>query len=435
MRLRSRGSCKRSEGVFPKPVTPILTLTAAPEARRETSPNLWRQTDPAGHAGTTDTLRIAISVTEPASDLKRIASGLAAAFSAPPFSHPATVGLADEPAPPAGAGLGETDASATPGFDVATLHDLNGSRAQAALPKMLVEMAAGRTTARVDLQRSANSSGDDGLLVAQARFPLRLPAGAAVYHLTKALRALAASGAKADRGMVELHLPAVVTTAELDGLAASMREIGALANSVRMALQLQLGRASSAQEGGELGFRFAGLPKPIAAGPETKPEAMLVLLGDPGADLAGSVYLQAVHQLTTPRPAGTDFAQEKKLQDLLAKLAGAGAAAPVKDVGPGGLLVALAEALLASSAPVGAEVDLTSLGNLRADVLLFGENQERALIVTEPRLVGTVLAESHMNGVPAALIGRFVAEPKLDLKTRSLATTWPLETLRAARAG
>jgi phosphoribosylformylglycinamidine synthase len=158
----------------------------------------------------------------------------------------------------------------------------------------------------------------------------------------------------------------------------------------------------------------------------------LVFLGETATEIAGSRFLPAVHGSPAGAVLATDYARERKLHEVLQTLTRARVITAAHSVSAGGLLVAVCGMLLAGETPMGARLDVTSLGGTRADALLFGETQGRAIVAVAADRVGTVLSEAHMHGVPAALIGEVVAEPLLELKTRSLATEWRVAELQAA---
>jgi len=133
--------------------------------------------------------------------------------------------------------------------------------------------------------------------------------------------------------------------------------------------------------------------------------------------------------VNTGEAPAIDCAMERKMQDALLALSAAGVIASAREVSAGGLMVAVWAMLAASERPLGVRLDLTSLAGGRADALLFGESQSRVVVAVSADRVGTVLSEAHMRGVSAALIGEVTSDAVFGLKTRSLATEWPLAEL------
>lgn len=107
----------------------------------------------------------------------------------------------------------------------------------------------------------------------------------------------------------------------------------------------------------------------------------IFLLGPRDATLGGSEFLFVVHGLIAGTPPGIDLAEEVSVQALVREGIEHGVITAAHDTSEGGLLVALAEMLIAGS--VGATADLNELlvGNAgRLDRALFGEAASRVLV-------------------------------------------------------
>jgi hypothetical protein len=348
----------------------------------------------------------------------------------------------DQPAAPA-----ESSAFAvsTSTAELAKLRDLNGSGANAALPKVLA--AAGRAavssalapklTEATGVAQLADRVGVAPLVLTEAanRFVALDPYRGALIALAESLRDQACAGARALVLADRYRLASASSPDELARLAESVRgfaEAAAFFDVPVGATELAANGAPSSVAliaAGRSENASGLVPRFVRAAAQK-----LVLLGEAPHEIGGSCYLAAVHEMTAGAVPSVDFAAEKKLQDALLTLGRARAISAARSVSAGGLLATVCGLLFAPVQTSGARLDLTSLGGARADALLFGESQGRAIVAAPPERVGTVLAEAHMRGVPAARIGEVVADPVLELKTRSLATDWRIDALRGDSA-
>jgi phosphoribosylformylglycinamidine synthase II len=140
----------------------------------------------------------------------------------------------------------------------------------------------------------------------------------------------------------------------------------------------------------------------------------IVLFGATRGHLGGSSYWAHVLDTVGGDPPPVDLAAERRLIDLLVRLAAQDLLASAHDVGDGGLAVAIAEASIGGAyqaAPMGASIDLAAVAP-RASVaaLLFGEDQGRAIVSVRENHVRDVLAHAKTSTVPAFLLGT-VGEP------------------------
>jgi len=135
-------------------------------------------------------------------------------------------------------------------------------------------------------------------------------------------------------------------------------------------------------------------------------ESFLVLFGETKAELGGSEYLRVVHGLEVGPPPEVDLFFEKRLQEFLIECVEGELFLSSMDVSEGGLAIALAEAALSGEEPLGCVVDLAPLGNLREDVMLFGESCGRALASVKPSKIGEVTERAKDGGIPFAILGR-----------------------------
>ncbi len=136
----------------------------------------------------------------------------------------------------------------------------------------------------------------------------------------------------------------------------------------------------------------------------TVPGDAIVLLGENTDELGGSEYLARIHGEVAGRPPRCDLAREQAVIDALLDAIGEGTVRSAHDCSDGGLLVALAECVMADrSRPTSATLDLGKWSALPRRALFFGEAQGRVIVSTpDPE---AVLATAARHGVPAALIG------------------------------
>ena len=116
---------------------------------------------------------------------------------------------------------------------------------------------------------------------------------------------------------------------------------------------------------------------------------LVVLIGDFRASLAGSEYLEILHNRVAGAPPAPDLPLEKRVADAVRRAVEEDILDTAHDLAGGGLLVALAEMALAGGRGVeGEEAELEALinGRGRADAALFGENGAGFLVA---------LPESH----------------------------------------
>lgn len=340
-------------------------------------------------------------------------------------------------------------------------HDLDGARAHEALPKILSRLpawqpnaqplpvgalanATGLSDGAAAVVRLALSGGEKlvGVVTAhRARFCDCSAYDGARIAAAESLRALACVGAKPLAVSYRLILaedssPKILLRVRecLRGLAevCAFFNVEVMGAEVKSTIDLP-----DATAGFTLALAAVGAvsdDKHVTGSGLGAAGQSLVLLGETPFEIGGSLLGEVIHGFKGGFAPECDLAAEKRLDKTLLALIKGGVIAAVRDLREGGLLVAVSDMLLASAQPLGARLDLTPLGGARADGLLFGESQGRAIVAVPAARVGTLLAEAHMRGVPAALIGEVTEAPTLALKTRSLATEWFLEELKNSRA-
>ena len=148
---------------------------------------------------------------------------------------------------------------------------------------------------------------------------------------------------------------------------------------------------------------------------------VIALLGESRGDLSPGEYAHAVLGRTTaeiidhtdcPR---VDLELERRLHDVLLRLASNCLLRSAHDCSDGGLAVAIAECCFSSlnHNAVGADIDLPNGTGLRADELLFGETPSRVVISFSPDSLERV--RDATKELPFEIIGR-VAGDDLTMK-------------------
>ena len=160
-----------------------------------------------------------------------------------------------------------------------------------------------------------------------------------------------------------------------------------------------------------------------AVGLELPPGHDLVLVGETQGHLGQSLWLREVAGQEAGPPPAVDLAAERRNGDFVRARILAGEVAACHDCSDGGLLVAVAEMVLAGGA--GAQLDPMPDG-IAPHAFLFGEDQGRYVLAV--RDAAPLLAAANEAGVPASRLGR-TGGPGLTLPG---GRTISLVTLRAA---
>jgi phosphoribosylformylglycinamidine synthase II len=132
----------------------------------------------------------------------------------------------------------------------------------------------------------------------------------------------------------------------------------------------------------------------------------LILLGTQAATLGASEYLAVQHGLVAGQPPALDLAVEHNVQSLVRSLIGDGLVTAAHDTSEGGLLVALAEMLVASGR--GASVSLQPLLEVndgRLDRTCFGEAASRVIVAVPSGSVDAVRSRAEASGVNVLRLG------------------------------
>ncbi len=109
------------------------------------------------------------------------------------------------------------------------------------------------------------------------------------------------------------------------------------------------------------------------------PGDRIALLGPDAVSLGGSELLWMRERTIAGRLAPLDLAVERAVQEACRAAIGARLLASAHDCAEGGLAVTLAESCVSGPRPVGAAIDLGSIGS-RPDLTLFGEGPSRVVV-------------------------------------------------------
>ena len=147
------------------------------------------------------------------------------------------------------------------------------------------------------------------------------------------------------------------------------------------------------------------------------------LRGEPSS-LAGSEYLEVVHDLVVGQPA-LDIDLEIALQSVCRHLVSEGIARSAHDCSDGGLAVALAESCIAGNMGLMATAEISG----RWNAALFGETQSRIVISLSSSDMGKLTTICSEEGVPFLKLGvtegdSLIIGSMLDVAVTDLRASW-----------
>jgi phosphoribosylformylglycinamidine synthase len=116
------------------------------------------------------------------------------------------------------------------------------------------------------------------------------------------------------------------------------------------------------------------------------PGDRVAVLGPEAVSLGGSELLWLRQRRIAGRLAPLDLVVERAVQEACRAAIGARLLASAHDCAEGGLAVTLAESCVSGPRPVGADVDVGSIGE-RADLTLFGEGPSRVVVSVKAEAV------------------------------------------------
>ncbi len=135
---------------------------------------------------------------------------------------------------------------------------------------------------------------------------------------------------------------------------------------------------------------------------------VIALLGSTRPGLGGTEYLRSIHGLEQGVAPKVNLEEEKSLHKACLEVIKTGIILSAHDCSEGGLAVALAEAALNPTGPVGVDVDLGVTPNLRSDELLFAETHGRIILSLTENNLSILEGICAAHGVPLQVIGRTV---------------------------
>ena len=147
------------------------------------------------------------------------------------------------------------------------------------------------------------------------------------------------------------------------------------------------------------------------------------LQGEPSS-LAGSEYLEVIHDLVAGQPA-LDIDLEVALQKACRRLVSEGVARSAHDCSDGGLAVALAESSIAGNVGIKVGAELSG----RWDATLFGETQSRIVLSLSPADMAKLASICSEECVPYFELGvtegdSLVIGSLLDVSVADLQASW-----------
>ena len=137
---------------------------------------------------------------------------------------------------------------------------------------------------------------------------------------------------------------------------------------------------------------------------------VVALLGRTRDELGASEFLRTIHRRDDGPCPEVDLEAERRLVDLLVRLAGEGLLASAHDVSDGGVAVALAECSMPSG--LGARIRLDP--GIRPSALFFGETTGRVVVSFADSRMGEVASVAAELGVPLTVIGQ-VEKDRLEI--------------------
>ncbi|GAN61192.1 phosphoribosylformylglycinamidine synthase subunit PurL [Acetobacter cibinongensis] len=151
--------------------------------------------------------------------------------------------------------------------------------------------------------------------------------------------------------------------------------------------------------------------------------ADIVLIGETKGELGQSIWLREILGREEGAPPRVDLSVEKRNGDFVRNEIQTGTVKACHDVADGGILVAVAEMVMASR--IGCELESPTSG-IRPEAFWFGEDQAR-YIVCVPN-AADFCARAEQSGVPARLLGRsggrdLILPSGVTISTARLVTT------------
>jgi phosphoribosylformylglycinamidine synthase II len=164
------------------------------------------------------------------------------------------------------------------------------------------------------------------------------------------------------------------------------------------------------------------------------PRDEVYILGETSGILGGSSYWAEVCDFVGGEPPSVDLEAELRLQRFLAAAAEQRLLRSAHDCSEGGLVVALAEAVIGGPyvpGSLGADLDLSGYApDVPLDGLLYGEDGARAVVSCAPPSSRFLIALANEHRVPVFHAGRVQSAGALELQVGDQVFSWNTEALR-----
>ncbi len=155
------------------------------------------------------------------------------------------------------------------------------------------------------------------------------------------------------------------------------------------------------------------------------PGDLIYLLGEDNEELGGSEYLKSVYNLVEGDSPKLDLKTEKRLHEVILKLADKELIASGHDISEGGIGVAIAECAIGDENNLlGADVEIPVKS--RFDFSLFSESQSRVIVSVKPELKNRFEEILSESGLPFLFLGKvtkdyFSVNGKINIPSEKLA--------------
>ncbi len=158
------------------------------------------------------------------------------------------------------------------------------------------------------------------------------------------------------------------------------------------------------------------------------PGDLIYLLGEDYEELGGSEYLKSVYNLVEGDSPKLDLKTEKRLHEVILKLADKELIASAHDISEGGIGVAIAECAIGDENNLlGADVEIPVKS--RFDFSLFSESQSRVIVSVKPELKNRFEEILSESGLPFLFLGKvtkdyFSVNGKINIPSEKLANIY-----------
>jgi phosphoribosylformylglycinamidine synthase len=160
---------------------------------------------------------------------------------------------------------------------------------------------------------------------------------------------------------------------------------------------------------------------------------VILLIGDIGHELGGSMFLKVCHGRKEGLPPRINFDREMAVQNSVRELIRSGLLRSAHDCSEGGLAIALAECCFHPEQQLGAKIEVEQRSQLRTDenherdahVTLFNESQSRIVVSIAAENVDAATKILHERNVPHQQLGH-VGGTDLLIRIAGSEFRWPV---------